>query len=96
MFAVWEPVIPTDLRAPSTAALGRIADPRASQFWDKDRLLSHAMGEKDEDTIVWDHIAVYTRGALWEQAPPKPTYEGRPVVQVIEHARAAIARVLAN
>ena len=92
MFVVWEPVLPTDWGAPSSSALGRIEDSRAVQFWDKDRLLSHAMGEHDKKSIVWDYIAVYAPGAVWKQVPPKVFYEGGPVLDVIEPARTAVER----
>jgi hypothetical protein len=42
-FAIWEPVLPTDFVAPSTAALGRIPDARAAQYWDRKRALSHLL-----------------------------------------------------
>jgi hypothetical protein len=32
---------------------------------------------------VWDYIAVYPRGAIWEGSPPEPLYNGGPVVRVI-------------
>jgi len=50
---VWEPVLPTDWGAPSTSALKRIDGPPTFQFWDKERLLSHRMGEHDKDSIVF-------------------------------------------
>lgn len=96
MFAVWEPVLPTDWAAPSTATLKRITDPRAIQFWDKGRLLSQAMGEHDKESIVWDEIIVYAPGAVWKQVPPQPLYRGGPVVDVIEPARAALSKALAS
>jgi len=34
VFVVWEPVLPTDLGAPSTTTLNRLSDPRVSQYWD--------------------------------------------------------------
>ena len=92
---MWEPVLPTDWGAPSSSALRRISDPRALQFWDKGRLLSHAMGEHDKDTIVWDQILVYNSDAVWKQAPPKPLWEGGPVLDVIEPARTALKNALA-
>ncbi|HUS06659.1 MAG TPA: hypothetical protein VMZ52_10200 [Bryobacteraceae bacterium] len=94
MFAVWEPVLPTDWAAPSTATLKRIADPRARQFWDKGRLLSHALGEHDKKSIVWDEILVYAPGAIWRRAPPEPVYRGGPVLDVIQPARKGIAQAL--
>jgi hypothetical protein len=93
---VWEPVLNTDWTHPSTTTLQRIADPRASQFWDKDRLISHAMGEHDRKSIVWDYIAVYPPGPLWTEKPPEPLYHGRPVVKVTGAARAALAKAFAR
>jgi hypothetical protein len=94
VFVVWEPVLPTDWGSPSTAALRRISDSRAAQFWDKERLISRSMGEHDRRSVVWDHIAVYPTGAIWRGRPPKALYEGGPVVKVIDPARAALAHAL--
>ena len=58
VFVVWEPVLPTDWTAPSTASLKRISDARAAQYWDKERLVSKSMGEHDKESIIWDYIAV--------------------------------------
>lgn len=96
VFAVWEPVLPTDWGAPSSSALKRLSDPRAVQFWDKDRLLSHAMGEHDQNSIVWDQILIYDSQTVWNQVPPKPLWEGGPVLDVIEPARAALRNALAT
>jgi len=96
IFVVWEPVLPTDFAAPSTAALGRIADVRASQYWDRKRALSHLLGEHNRSTVVWDHIAVYAPGTLWQDTPPDPIYSDHPVRDVINGARAAIQRLLAS
>ena len=83
VFVVWEPVLPTDWGAPSTAGLARVADGRAQQYWDKGRLLSKAMGERDNSSIVWDYVAVYAPGAFWNDTPPKPFYGDGPVVRVV-------------
>jgi len=95
VFAVWEPVLASDLRAPSTATLRRLKDTRAIQFWDHDRLLSHVMGEHAEDrhSIVWDYVAVYERGKTWQDAPPSPTFSGRTVVSVIDKAEASLKKL---
>ena len=96
LFIVWEPVLPTDWGAPSTVALRRIADSRARQYWDRGRLLSKSMGEKDRDSVVWDAVAVYPRGLLWgEASPPKPVFEDGPVVNVIPEFTAALAKAAA-
>ena len=52
------------------------------------------MGEHDQESIVWDQVAVYSRGARWGQAPPAPLYSGRPVVKAIDAARKAIVNAI--
>ena len=93
-FVVWEPVLFTDWSSPSTATLGRISAGHVSQFWDKGRLVSHSMGEHDRGSVVWDYVAVYPIGAVWDASPPKPLYEGGPVVRVVDEARSALAQAL--
>jgi hypothetical protein len=75
--------------------LKRISDARVAQYWDRERLLSHVMGEHDRDSIVWDYLGIYEPGTAWEAAPPKPVFEDRPVVQVRGEARTALERLLA-
>jgi hypothetical protein len=96
VFVIWEPVLPTDFVAPSTAALGRIADARATQYWDRKRALSHLLGEHNQSTVVWDYIAVYAPGMLWQDAPPKSIYSDNPVRDVIGGAKESIQRLLAS
>jgi hypothetical protein len=96
VFVIWEPVLPTDWSSPSTAALRRVSDARATQFWDKGRLISRSMGEHDRRSVVWDYIAVYRPGEVWEDRPPEALYHGGPVVRVTEPARAALGRALAE
>jgi len=96
VFVVWEPVLATDLAAPSTAALARVPDLRATQYWDRKRDLSRLMGERNRSTVVWDYVAVYAPGELWQDAPPKPVYSDHPVRDVIGGAKDAIQGLLAN
>jgi hypothetical protein len=96
VFVIWEPVLPTDFVAASIAALARIPDARAVQYWDRKRALSHLLGEHNRSTLVWDYIAVYAPGTLWQDAPPKPIYSGNPVRNVIRGAKESIQRLLAN
>jgi hypothetical protein len=90
VFVVWEPVLPTDLSAPSTATLKRLRDHRVSQYWDKGRVVSRLLGERDHRSIVWDYVAVYPPGALWKEAPPEPLYAHTPVVKSIDGTKEAI------
>jgi len=96
VFVIWEPVLATDFVAPSTAALARIADARAEQYWDRKRALSHLLGERNRSTVVWDHIAVYAPGTLWQDAPPNPIYSDNPVLDVIGGAKESIEQLLAT
>jgi hypothetical protein len=94
VFVVWEPVLPTDMSAPGTMTLERLHDPRAAQFWDHDRMLSHLLGEKDRRTVVWDQIAIYDPGHKWESAPPTPVFAGRTVVRSIGEAKEKLEELL--
>jgi hypothetical protein len=96
VFVIWEPVLPTDWTAPSTAALRRARDPRVQQYWDKGRLLSKAMGEKGKSNIFWDYVSVYRAGVIWHDSPPKPFYEGRPVVAVVGPLAEALQQASAS
>ncbi len=94
VFVIWEPVLPTDLGAPSTRTLARVSDLRASQYWDKEHLVSQALGEKDSSSVVWDYVAVYAPGKQWSQAPPEPAYSNVPVIHGIDGTREAIQKLL--
>jgi hypothetical protein len=93
VFVIWEPVLPTDLAAPSTMTLKRINDSRAAQYWDKEHLVSQSVGEDD---LVWDYVAVYPQGKIWEKGPPEPTYSHAPVVRAIDETREAIRKLVAS
>ena len=94
IFVVWEPVLITDWGRPSTATLGRISDQRASQYWDRRRLISRSMGEHGRHSVVWDFVAVYGPGQIWVDRPPQPIYDGGPVVRVADSVKAALDRLL--
>jgi hypothetical protein len=93
VYVVWEPVLATDLSAPSTVTLRRIHDLRVQQYWDKDRVLSHSMGEHDRRSVVWDYVAVYKPEQIWAEAPPQPEFKGRPVVRFIDGTRKALEAI---
>jgi len=96
VFVIWEPVLPTDFGAPSTATLRRVSDLRASQYWDKEHVASHLMGEGDRASVVWDYVAVYQPGKLWDHAPPEAVYSNVPVVRGINGTSDTIERLLHN
>src|SRR5437899_1082290 len=88
VLAVWLPVIPTDVSAPTKGVLARLHDSRATQYWDAGRLTSKtirgAVEEnpkwvKPEDRdlcwgqgVVWDFVAVFPEGARWDERIPPP------------------------
>ena len=94
VFVVWEPVLPTDFGAPSTFTLKRVSDLRASQYWDKEHLVSHLLGERDPSSVVWDYVAVYEPGKLWDQAPPEPLYSHVPVIKGITGGKESVRQLL--
>jgi hypothetical protein len=96
VFAVWEPILPTDWMPPTTSALSRLSDRRIRQFWDKDHRLAKIMADsqigKPEPSCckqagtLWDLIAVYPPGSQWdENLPPASVFNG-PVVRVMKSA----------
>src|SRR5258708_30563775 len=87
VFVIWEPVLATDLSAPSTITLRRIHDARVKQYWDRNRVLSHAMGEHDRPSVVWDYVAVYKPEQIWTDVPPPPQFQRRPMVRFIGGVR---------
>lgn len=109
VFAVWEPVLLTDVARPTSATLGLLHDVRVRQYWDRDRALSaeivrtvrtepdrYGIGRAlPEDFIVWDVVAVFAAGARWTEEFPVPAYYGGPVVRALGDTRAALGRELA-
>src|SRR5260370_3146773 len=96
VFVIWEPVLATDLTAPSTITLRRIHDSRVKQYWDANRVLSHAMRERDRPSVVWDYIAVYKPAQIWTDAPPQPDFTARPVVRFIEGTLKALETIYSD
>ena len=94
VFVVWEPVLPTDFGAPSTSTLKRVSDLRASQYWDKEHLVSRLLGERDPSSVVWDYVAVYQPGKSWDSAPPDPLYSHVPVIKGIDGFKDALRQLL--
>src|SRR5947207_5587628 len=90
VFVVWEPVLPTDFGAPSTLTLRRVSDSRASQYWDKEHLVSRLLGERDAASVVWDYVAVYRPGKLWDNVPPDAAYSHAPVIRGVDGTREAV------
>jgi hypothetical protein len=52
--------------------------------------LSGAVGK----SVVWDYVAVYQPGKLWDQSPPDAVYSDRPVVRAIGGTSEAMKELL--
>jgi hypothetical protein len=103
VFAVWQPMLPTDLAPPVTWVLSRMADRRVRQYWDPNHVLARRMAadarppqpEPDccvRSGILWDLAAVYPAGAKWDDRLPPATVFTGPVTDVTEALTAALSR----
>lgn len=92
---MWEPILPTDWRAPSESTLARIADDQARQFWDLGHLVASALSgfavQKPEQPhpqccvqsgFNWDEVILYAPHSQWKSAPVAVFWNG-PVVRVM-------------
>ena len=95
MFAVWQPMLPTDWAAPASSVLRRLSDGRVQQYWDPNHLLAAQMkkdagGPQPEQDccirsgILWDLAAVYPPGSVWSDRMPTATLFNGPVVDVTD------------
>lgn len=97
VFAVWEPILPTDWSSPGTGVLSRLSDRRARQYWDSTHRIAEALQQSgvkppccERKGILWDLAAVYPPGLRWEKTLPAPSFVSGPVVKVTESLRTAI------
>jgi len=56
--------------------------------------VSRLMGERDRASVVWDYVAVFQQGELWDQAPPQPIFSKKPVIRGIDGAKDAVRQLL--
>lgn len=94
VLVVWEPILATDWRAPTTRVLGRIADRRAQQFWDPKHLVAQQLarmaqqkqGKAQPDCCVrkgfyWDEAILYPPHAHWSDESG-PVFWNGPVYRI--------------
>jgi hypothetical protein len=100
VFAVWEPILPTDYSSPGTAVLARLSDVRVMQYWDKNHLFAEKLKQRIEsDTgqpqpkcctrkgIQWDEVAVYPQDAHWDEQLPPAVFLNGPVVHALDFSK---------
>ena len=97
IFAVWEPVRFADWGRPTTAALGRLSDSRARQFWDHDHLLASILAKENQPNcceakdILFDLVAVYPPGTKWSDGLPHADVFNGPIFRIVPRIEAALA-----
>ena len=95
VFAVWQPMLPTDVSAPSTRTLARLADPRVRQYWDSDHLVAKKLKQDarapqpqaeccTRNGILWDLIAIYPPAERWTDSLPVASFFNGTIVDVVE------------
>lgn len=108
VFAVWEPILPTDYSSPSTGVLARLSDPRVAQYWDKNHLFAEQLGSRlktdeghpqpsccNRHGIQWDEVAVYDQDVHWEDQLPRAAFLDGPVVHALGFAN-VVAELLSK
>jgi len=103
VLVVWEPILATDWRPPGGAALGRISDGRARQFWDPGHLVAAALNEIAKQKppepepgcciqkgFYWDEAILYAPREHWKDAPTSFFWNG-PVFRIIPGLEKALA-----
>jgi hypothetical protein len=99
VFAVWEPILPTDYSSPGTGVLARLADPRVAQYWDKNHLFAEKLAARltsdaghphpsccNSHGIQWDEVAVYPQDARWDGQLPRAAYLDGAIVHALGFA----------
>jgi hypothetical protein len=103
VFVVWEPMLPTDWRKPTSGTLARVSDPRAVQFWDPDHLVSRDIVRDDppasvlpapncckDSGIYWDMAIIYPANSVWSEKAPTPLFRNGAVVSVASQVEAKL------
>ena len=106
VFVVWQPMLRTDWARPGYAALKRVTDRRASQYWDKNHLVARKLGEAldsdpshphpeccEDEGIPWDLVAVYPPQVRWKNSLPRAIFLDGPVFRKKAELRAALSKL---
>ncbi|HEV2323999.1 MAG TPA: hypothetical protein VGS10_08610 [Terracidiphilus sp.] len=99
IFAVWEPMLPTDWGRPSTDVMARLSDPRVTQFWDSHHLIARlvekgADGRRPACCSIngnwWDVIATYPPTSKWTASAPVPELLNGTIVHTAPELRSQL------
>lgn len=106
MLVVWEPILLTDLRAPTRGTLARMPARRVRQFWDPHHEVSKALsrmaslrlsggsntGTDTSSGFHWDEAIVYASHSKWGDSPTPLFWRG-PVYRSISGLAVALSEV---
>jgi hypothetical protein len=95
MYAIWQPMLPTDWFPPTAGVLARLSDGRVTQYWDPDHRIAKRISADaapsqrqpdccENDGILWDVTAVYAPDATWTDRMPPAVFINGPVVAVAD------------
>jgi hypothetical protein len=95
VFAIWQPMLPTDWSAPTAGVLARLGDARVRQYWDPNHLVAKRIKDDarppqpepgccERNGILWDLAAVYRADARWADRMPPALFIDGPVVAVTD------------
>ena len=75
VYAVWVPILRTDVKLSVPQATKRFTDARVSHYWDGEGNLVKGYARTLEiDGPAWDIYLLYGRDAEWKQEAPAPTF----------------------
>jgi hypothetical protein len=102
VLVVWEPMLATDWGSPSQSTLARISDPRATQFWDPEHLVSLELSRIakakaaqlqldccEDKGFFWDDAILYAPPTQWKELPVSVFWNG-PVWKIIPSLETAV------
>jgi hypothetical protein len=103
VFAVWEPILPTDWSAPGTSVLKRLNDRRVRQFWDPRHLVAAVIKKAEtgarlhpdcceHNGFLWDLMAAYAPGSRWSDSLPQPILLNGTMVKNADALEAILAK----
>lgn len=102
---VWEPILPTDWRRPTTSTLTRISDARVAQFWDPHHLASREIergltaknvafhGHTSRGNL-WDLAVLYPAGSQFPNTLPAPAFIDGPIADVAPELQQKLQRLV--
>ena len=105
VFAVWQPMLPTDWSPPGSLVLSRMDDVRVRQFWDPNHLTAKRLAADakppqpepdccEQEGILWDLAAAYALDAVWSDHLPTASFVNGPVVAAAEDLKATVRKLL--